>query len=372
MRLPDSRRRGLLAGTAALVAGVLGGVLAAPRGAWARAGGPDWLAAARGADGAHVLVGLDGAAREVFRLPLPGRGHAAARHPARPEAVAFARRPGTFALVIDCALGRETCRLEAPAGRHFYGHGAFSADGGLLITTENAFESGEGRLGIWDAGAGYARLGEIASGGIGPHEVVLMPDGAHLAVANGGIRTHPDSGREKLNLAEMDPSVCLVALATGRVVATHRPPPDLRMNSVRHLAVAADGTLAAAMQWEGVAGAAPPLLALIRPGGGMVLLRAPAHVQRRSGDYGGSAAFSGDGRKVAVTAPRGNMMLVFDVAGGGFAGRLAEADICGVAPAPGGFLCTTGTGAVLAVDGGARAERLGAWPLAFDNHVVPV
>ena len=56
--------------------------------------------------------------------------------------MAFARRPGTFALVIDCAEGREVARLHTPEGRHFYGHGAFTPDGGLLFTTENAIEDG--------------------------------------------------------------------------------------------------------------------------------------------------------------------------------------------------------------------------------------
>ena len=45
---------------------------------------------------------------------------------------------------------------------------------------------------------GTSRIGELASFGVGPHEVVLMPDGATLVVANGGIRTHPDRDRAKL------------------------------------------------------------------------------------------------------------------------------------------------------------------------------
>jgi hypothetical protein len=65
----------------------------------------------------------------VFQIPLPGRGHAAAIHPQKPQAVAFARRPGTFAVVTNCVTGQPSARLSAPAGRHFYGHGAFSRDG---------------------------------------------------------------------------------------------------------------------------------------------------------------------------------------------------------------------------------------------------
>jgi hypothetical protein len=53
-------------------------------------------------------------------------------------------------------------------------------------------------LGVRDATDGYRQIGELASFGVGPHELVLMPDGATLAVANGGIRTHPGRDRAKL------------------------------------------------------------------------------------------------------------------------------------------------------------------------------
>ena len=76
----------------------LAGVLAsglAPAPTWADAGRPRFLTAAKTPSGAYVLVGLRADLTEAFRLPLPTRGHAAAAHPKRPEAVAFARRPGT-------------------------------------------------------------------------------------------------------------------------------------------------------------------------------------------------------------------------------------------------------------------------------------
>ena len=138
-------RRHFLAATAATV-------LAAP--SWASLGSPAYLAAAAQPDNSTWLVGLgiDGAVR--FAHPVPGRGHAAATHPHRAEAVAFARRPGTFALVLDCATGAVLARLAAPEGRHFYGHGAFTADGRILLTTENAYEDGDGRIGVWDAANG--------------------------------------------------------------------------------------------------------------------------------------------------------------------------------------------------------------------------
>ncbi|MEL6318445.1 MAG: DUF1513 domain-containing protein, partial [Pseudomonadota bacterium] len=192
-----SRRAFLSGGLAAAAAA------AAPSLSWADAGGPRYLAAARRADGAFALCGLSHTGDIVFEIDLPARGHAAAAHPSRPLAVAFARRPGRYALVIDCARARLLARLEAPAGRHFYGHGAFDRDGDRLFTTENAYEPGVGRVGVWDATGGFARMGEWASGGVGPHDALFDPASNQLVVANGGVQTHPDSGRSKLNLPTM-------------------------------------------------------------------------------------------------------------------------------------------------------------------------
>ena len=91
-------RRGFLA---ALLAAT-----AAPRIGWAAAGSPAFLACAAEPDGAHALFGLTEAGEDLFRVPLPARGHAGAGHPTLPMAVVFARRPGAYALAIDCATGR--------------------------------------------------------------------------------------------------------------------------------------------------------------------------------------------------------------------------------------------------------------------------
>ncbi|MBD3765345.1 MAG: DUF1513 domain-containing protein [Rhodobacterales bacterium] len=116
------RRRQFLA---SLIAGAT-----APHLGWAAAGSPEYLAAARAADGSQWLHGRTAGGESLFALPLPARGHAAA-HPHRAQAVAFARRPGSFALVIDCARGRLDARLTPPPGRQFNGHGVFSADGAV-------------------------------------------------------------------------------------------------------------------------------------------------------------------------------------------------------------------------------------------------
>jgi len=341
----------------------------APLKGWASVGAPNYLAAALFPDGSYRLAGLDTGGDILFSLPLPARGHAAAAHPHRAQAVAFARRPGTFALVIDCAKGTVIARLTAPEGRHFYGHGIFSTDGTWLYTTENDYEAGTGMIGIWDA-EDYSRLGEFPSGGIGPHDMRLMHDGKTLVVANGGIETHPDTGRTKLNLPTMQPRLSYLDLS-GVVLEQVDLPRALHKNSIRHLAVRPDGLVAFAMQWQGDKTQHPPLLGLHLRGEAPRLLAAPDADQAALQGYAGSIAFAADGKTVAITCPRGNAMHQFNVADGRLAGVYPMEDVCGLGPGPGGFVFTTGTGAVGHLTD-KRAFVSARAACQWDNHLIPI
>lgn len=348
-------RRGFLAGIAATGALI-------PGASWADLGNPAFLAAARDAKGRFALCGLTARAQIAFRVDLPGRGHAAAAHPTRAEAVAFARRPGTFALVMDCAGGRVVQRLEAPQGRHFYGHGAYLQDGEVLVTTENDYATGAGVLGIWDARRNYARIGEIPTGGIGPHEVIRLAGTQTLVVANGGIRTHPDSDRAKLNLDDMHPS--LVYIDDGRITQTVTLGPELAQASIRHISARSDGTVAAALQWEGDPERVVPLLMLHKLGQAPRLRRAGDADQRALQGYAGSVSFSGDGAQVAITGPRGGAAHIFDPDAEDGPTIMRRMDVCGVARAGGGLAFTDGMGGVICPGHAAVHD------LAWDNHLV--
>lgn len=113
---------------------------------------------------------------------------------------------------------------------------------------------------------------------------------------------------------------------------------------------------------------APPLLALHRPGATALSFRAaPAEMQRRTRNYGGSVAVSDDGRRAALTAPRGGLMLAFDLDGDGVT-AMEETDVCGVAATAQGFALTTGMGRFLAPEGPPLAHA----DLAFDNHLMRI
>lgn len=339
------------------------------------------IGAARGHEG-ELFVGcrivedgfavsaVDGRGHLRWSLPLPERGHSVTFHPTRPLGVVFARRPGRFAVVFDHAAGTVLRRIDAAPERHFYGHGTFTADGRFLLTSENAFSTGEGRLGVRDAEDDFRQVGELPSHGVGPHDVRLMPDGNTLVVANGGIRTHPDFERQKLNLDQMRPSLAFLDVASGRLGEAFMLPEPLHQLSIRHLDVAADGRVGVAMQYEGAKQDAVPLVALC-DGTALRPFTASAEISRELRHYTGSMAFDTTGRHLAVSGPRGNLVIIWDSRDARLVERLDLADGCGVAAAEAGFVLTSGNGRVLRWSPNAGLVALDASRGGWDNHLMP-
>ena len=339
-------------------------------------GGPLYLSARADVAGGYRVTGFSAGGSRSFDLPLPGRGHSFAVRSEGRAAVHFARRPGRFALIVDLVRGTIARRLETPANRHFYGHGVFSRDGRLLYATENDFDGERGVVGIYDAYAGYRRIGELPSHGIGPHEIALLSDGETLVAANGGIATHPDLPRLKLNLPIMAPSLCFVDRRSGALRRELTLDTGLHRLSIRHLAVGPDDTVAVAMQYEGPAQDRVPLVALQHGGGRLRLLQGPRTVLRAMKNYCGSVCFDPSGRTIAVSAPRGNLVTFWDVGTGRHLSSAKVSDGCGVAAGamPDEFLASSGRGGMIVIDarsGTARPLALGGLEAArWDNHLV--
>jgi uncharacterized protein len=334
-----------------------------------------FLSAKADAADRFFVSGFDSAGNEAFALPLPTRGHAVAPHPRKAEAVIFARRPGRFALAIDLTAGEVLARIDSASGRHFYGHGVFSADGALLFATENDYAAGQGVIGLYDARDSYRRIGEYQSHGVGPHDIRLLGDGATLAVANGGILTHPDAPRAKLNLATMAPSLAYLDVGTGNLLAEVRLPREMHQLSIRHLAVGRNDAVAIAMQYQGPSGDLVPLVGVHRGTGEIELLAAPSDVTRGMRNYCGSTAVDSSGAVLGVSAPRGGLAVFWDLASGQLLSTAEVADGCGIAPgpAPATFVVTSGLGGAFLVDAHTGEKRVTAPHLNpgdhWDNHL---
>lgn len=313
--------------------------------------------------GARVLTESGGLIAEVA---LPVRGHDVSYSPAAGRAVVFARRPGTFAVVFDPSGQAAPVTIASIEGRHFFGHGVFAPDGKLLYATENDFERGQGVIGIYDVAGGYIRIGEFPTHGVGPHEMILLPDGKTFAIANGGIETHPDYGRAELNLDGMDPSLSFVDSRDGQLVGQLRLASNLHQLSIRHMVVDAQNRIWFGCQFRGVMGA-PQLVGYATLGGDIRLIELPPDALDRLKNYVGGLAISSDLETIAVSSPVGGTILCIDAKSAQPVSTTLLQSTCGVATDRDGFLATNGLGEMLRVGGSVAGARQFAFQ--FDEHL---
>jgi len=341
------------------------------------AASPVYVGACADAAGGYWVAGFDEAGALRFATELPDRGHDILVHPEGDELLVFARRPGLWFVRIGREKGEIRQIVEAAGGRHFYGHGAFSPDGKRLYATENLIATGDGLLGIYDATDGYRRLGEQPSFGIGPHDLAYLPGTDRMVIANGGIRTHPDTGREILNPDTMAPSLVTLRPATGELLNKVDFGSELRTLSIRHLAAAADGTVAFGCQSQGDPFDLPPLVGLLGPDGKARFLDMPETDLGALANYVGSIELDRDGAVVAATSPHGGMVAYWDRLSGRYLGRRAMSDVCGVAATASAreFMLTSGNSGVelspVATEAlHPLAARLADW--SWDNHLIAI
>ena len=362
-------RRTLLLGAAAgmLTAGTAGRASTETREAL-------YAAARRGEDGRYSAALFTPDGRDVHAVALPGRGHDITVSPVDHTCVVFARRPGNFAIAFTADSRRAPIAFTTPADRHFYGHGVFSRDGRLLYTTENDFDGGHGVIGVYDATAGFRRVGEFASGGIGPHDLALIGDGSVLVIANGGLLEHPDfgGGRRILNPDAIETTLAYVDVRTGDLLERH----ELGIGeglSLRHLDVARDGTIIIGAQVANGPVGAQALVYRHRRQKPLQTIALPPEAQEGLSGYVSSVACDHDGDYVAVTSSKGARAIVLDVASGKLMHTHRLDDVSGIAPTDvrAGFLLTAGTGRIACVREADGARPVAAsTPWSWDNHAV--
>lgn len=319
-------------------------------------------------DGSYGAAVLSEAGKLLHTIDLPDRGHDVTFDPVSKRSVVFARQPGTFAVVFDHTGRDEPLTLASIAGRHFFGHGVFSADGALLYATENDFDNAAGVVGVYDARAKFRRIGEFPTYGMGSHELLLLGDGRTLAIANGGIETHPDYGRAELNIATMKPSYVLVDRITGDLIEKHELPAALHQLSIRHMDADPSGTVWFGCQYRGPATDHPPLVGRAARGKDLQLLDMPQDVLSGFRNYIGSVAANPAAGIVAVSSPEGNSLAVIDVASGRIVTTSALVEVCGLAPDGSGFMATTGAGDIIEGNGATLSEPDYVW----DNHMLRI
>lgn len=361
------RRTFLAAGLAALTgAAVLGWR------AWPQGRQPVVLSARDNAAGEHFAVAYTLAGERVFATQVKERCHDICMHPSLPLAVFTGRRPSTESYLIDVQTGRLVQTFSTPSNRHFQGHAVFDASGERLYSTENdTDEPGRGVIGVWrlNASKSLEREAELPSHGVGPHQLLWLPDGETLVVANGGIRTESGS-RAELNLDAMEPS--LVLMNTQGECLSKEVLAD-SMNSIRHLAVASDGTVIAVQQYQGSLHERIDLLAIKRPQQPFMVFPVAEAQRNQMQQYAASVAIHDELRLVAMTAPRGSRVFIWDLDTAQLRLDAPFPDCAGVAASQDGFVVTTGVGRCRSYD--CRTQEISMQTLQlpaglWDNHAL--
>lgn len=312
--------------------------------------------------GEQYIGGVDLARRAVFGTRISMRAHGCALDPRDPQrAVFFARRPGTagFELRLDTQRARQLFTTEP--GRHLAGHGVFSHDGQWLITPEHDYETPAGVLCVRDV-RNFKVAAQIDTHGLDPHEILWLPNG-RLLVANGGILTHPRTFRRKLNIPTMDPSLCVLDLTRRECLEQWRLPDHLL--SIRHLAVASNGSAVVGLQYEGERQKAPAIAAWYRPASGLTLLTAPPTELARCQAYVASVVLSEPAGLMAAACPFGNGFACWSLAQQQYAGFREVGEVYGLAhAADGAVLASLRDGSAYQVTGNSARH------LSFDRSAL--
>lgn len=383
-------------GRRALLKSLAGFVLAFASGtriANAEVGSPSFASGVRFGEDRHALMLIDADGKERGLLELSDRAHGVAAAPGRSLACVFARRPGTWFHLFDPAkVTAGSVRVIVPPSRRAVGHGTFSRDGNTLFVAENDFDGQRGVIAVYDVTdpRRVRRVTEFYSGGIGPHEITRVDDTDLLVVANGGIATHPDTGREKLNLDTMDSVITVIETSRGRraqTLARFALPNRWQKTSLRHLVVTNAGRLWVGGQHEGVEVDAPLVTtALLQDAHGAataIPLVTPPKLESSelSGLNGYVSSVATNNHQVAVSSAPGGRVLMFDAHTGLLTGAGTARDAAGLA-----FLDSAGKGdprlrvsdgfggihAVGVHSGELYSEPRAHHKQAFDNHLYRV
>lgn len=338
----------------------------------------------------EILLGAQGSKKESYSLSWIGsgsskanislsgfRGHGLAQHPLRPTtAIMFGRRPATISIEVDLIRGDINKAFNCSAGRHFFGHGCFNRSGSVLFTTEADMNTGKGKIGLRDART-YEQIGEYESHGIGPHELALLPDGKTLVVANGGILTHPKSGRKKLNLHSMDSRLSYIDIENGKLIDDYKVAESKA--SIRHLDVADDGTVAFAMQVQRDVAQHDeivPLGGIHAADKAIKLLKKPRNLIHKMNDYMGSVAINQKTRTAGFTSPRGDVVAFWDIDTQEPKGHYLLRDVSGITVANNqkDFVITNSFGQMRFLDAATlnedKTKRITHEEMRWDNHLI--
>lgn len=310
----------------------------------------------------------------ISKVALPARGHDVIAIKSKPgHALVFARRPGNYVLEVDFNRGEVVNQINVSAGQRFYGHGVLIANDSILLTTENDYQSGKGLIVLRDRKTQQI-IEQYDSGGIGPHQLAVMPKSneQQIVIANGGIQTHPDQARKKLNLNSMRPNLAYMALDSGQIAAKFEL--ENKQLSIRHLAVSSEGKVVAGLQYQGASTDEVPLAISHYGEEKLTLLKADTNTWRSMKQYTASVCINSKSNTVVITCPKANLLTYWQLDSNEFIASHKLKDAAGATLIAGSFIASTGRGRVISQHEPLKPYQVSGHfnELRWDNHMAAI
>lgn len=320
----------------------------------------------------YFLLGIDLAGKILFKFPIENRVHGSLSNGS--DYIFIDRRPGKYIHIVSKTIENKWIykKIKADSNRHFYGHATLDSSLRYLYTTENNLETGKGQIGVYDTTIGYKKIDEFDSFGIGPHELVLIPNTNTIAVCNGGFKTHPDSGRETLNFETMRPQLSYINLKSKKLIET-KSLSNSKL-SIRHMCVDQSGVVYFGAQDQDHDAFEPsPLIFSHKIGEEIQSYETTNNLQRKFKGY--TASLSVSKGVLCVTAPKGNLITFWNTKNQQLIKTVKANDVAGVSynKEDDTFICSTGSGKILNFQispDKTSHSTLNHYTMNFDNHLV--
>jgi hypothetical protein len=166
-----------------------------------------------------------------------------------------------------------------------------------------------------------------------------------IVIANGGIKTHPEKGREKLNVDTMQPNLAYIDLKNGHVIDSYSL--TNKHLSIRHLDVSDSGKVIAGLQYQGAPTDEVPLAISHHGESELQHLKADMSIWRSMKHYTASVCVNSKSNLVAITCPKANLITYWALDSDTFIASHKLKDGAGVALAAEQFISSTGRGRVI-------------------------
>ena len=337
-----------------------------------------WLvSAASDKKGNFFVAAFDLAGQLINKVALPARGHEVRAIKSKPgHALVFARRPGKYVLEIDFIRGVVVREVNVTDENRFYGHGILVDNDSVLVTAENDYQAGKGLIVLRDNKTQQV-IAQYDSGGVGPHQITLMPSSegkqsTQIVIANGGIQTHPEQGRKKLNLATMKPNLAYMELDNGQVVDKFEL--DNHHLSIRHLDVSDKGKVIAGMQYQGASTDEVPLAIAHDGEEKLQFLKAGTDTWRSMKQYTASVCINSKQNLVAITCPKASLLTYWQLDTNEFIASHKLKDGAGATLAANKVYASTGRGRIISQRGPLYDYQVSAdfEGIRWDNHMAAI